>query len=129
MQAAKDSEKTNGKLATKLENGDINKKELLMAGLPLEKPKEYVYIDKDVPVVKEVRIINEKQGTNKTVSEIVREEVGKVKAWEYKHIPISQFSVKELDKMGKEGWRYAFDLSPQLTSAVKTLTFVFQRAK
>lgn len=128
MQVMRDAEKTNEKVKEKLENGELSDKQLLTAGLPKEIKKEYVYIDKEVPVVKEVRIINENQGTEKSISEIVREEVGKVKAWEYKMIPMNKFNVKELHKLGKEGWKYAFDLDPILTSSVTITTFVFQRA-
>jgi hypothetical protein len=129
MQAAKDAQKTNGKVKEKLENGELSDKQLLIAGLPKEVKKEYVYVDKEVPVIKEVRIINENQGTEKSVSEIVREEVGKVKSWEYKMIPMNQFNIKELHKLGKAGWQYVFDLDPQVTSSVKVTTFVFQRAE
>ncbi len=128
MQAARDDAKETGKVKEKLENGELSKKDLLTAALPKEIKKEYVYIDKEVQVIKEVRIINENQGTEKSVSEIVREEVGKVKSWEYKMIPMDKFSVKELHKLGKAGWKYVFDLDPTITTAVKLTTFVFQRA-
>ena len=129
MQVARDAEKTNKKVKEKLENGELSDKQLLISALPKEVKKEYVYIDKEVPVIKEVRIINENQGTEKSVTEIIREEVGKVRCWEYKMIPMNQFSVKELHKLGKDGWKYAFDLNPQLTTSVKITTFVFQRAE
>ncbi len=129
MQVARDAQKTNGQISEKFKTGQISAKELLTASLPKIEKTKVVYIDKEIPIIKEVRIINDAQGTEKSVTEIIREEIGKIKIWEYKMIPVNEFCVKDLNKLGKEGWRYAFDISPEVSHAFKVTTLFFQRAK
>lgn len=129
MQVARDAKETNEKVIEKLENGQLSKQELLSSSLPKIVKTKVVYVDKEIPVIKEIRIIKDNQGTEKSVTEIVREEVGKVKIWEYKMIPINEFCVKDLKALGKAGWRYAFDISPEVSHAFKITNLVFQRAK
>lgn len=129
MQVARDAQKTNGQISEKYKTGQISAKELLTASLPKIEKTKVVYIDKEIPIIKEVRIINDAQGTEKSVTEIIREEIGKIKIWEYKMIPVNEFCVKDLKKLGKEGWRYAFDISPEVSHAFKVTTLFFQRAK
>jgi hypothetical protein len=129
MAKVRETAEKSGQLMEKIKNGEIDDKALLMESLPREIKTKIVYVKEPYQVIKEVRIINENQGTDKSVSEIVREEVGKVNAWEYKMIAMNQFGIKEMHKLGKEGWHYAFDLDPTITTAVKVTTFVFQRAR
>ena len=129
MAKARDLETKNGKLREKVKNGELDDRALLMENLPKEEKTKIVYVKEPYPVIQEVRVLTDAQGTKKTVTEIVREEVGKVKIWEYKSIPINTFSVKDLPKLGKEGWKYAFDLSPEITHSVKVTTLIFQRPK
>ena len=102
---------------------------MLISSLPPQREKEFVYINKEVPVVKEVRIIKDKQGTELSVTDIVRQELDLVSIWEYKQIPINEFSVKDLSHLGKDGWKFAFELSPAISQAIKVTTLVFQRPK
>lgn len=127
MQAAREAQKENGKVKEKFENGELSDRELLLSSLPKQKEKEVVYVDKEVPVIKEVRILKDKQGTEMSVTDIIKQEIDKVRIWEYMNIPINEFSVKDLPKLGKEGWKFAFDISPEISHAVKVTTLVFQR--
>jgi hypothetical protein len=127
MAALKEAQETNGKVVEKVENGEIDTKDLIFAALPKEKNKEYVYIDKEVPVIKELRILKDKQGTELSVTEIIKQELDLVNAWEYKNVPINEINLPELKRLGKEGWKFAFDLSPDVTTAVKIITLIFQR--
>lgn len=127
MAAAREAQETNGKVKEKFENGEINDKELLMSALPKQKEKEYVYVDREVPVIKEVRVLKDKQGTELSITEIVRQELDLVKSWEYMDVPINQMSVGKLKELGKNGWKFAFDVSPDVSSAYKVTTFIFQR--
>lgn len=129
MQAAREAQETNGKVKEKFENGEISDKDLLLSSLPKQKEKEFVYVDREVPVIKEVRILKDKQGTELSVTDIVRQELDLVNCWEFMNIPLNEFSIKELTRLGKEGWKFAFDLTPDVTSAVKVTTLVFQRPK
>jgi hypothetical protein len=65
-------------------------------------------IEKEVPVVKEVRILNGTKKTEKTVDEILSEELGKC-VWEWKTVKMdNKFRVGMLDELGKKGWKFAF---------------------
>lgn len=129
MAKVREAAKKSGQLMEKIKNGEIDDKALLMESLPREIKTKIVYVKEPYEVIKEVRIITDAQGTEKTVTEIILEEIGKVKVWEYKNIPINEFSVKDLKKLGQDGWRYAFDLTPAVTHSVKVTTLVFQRAR
>jgi len=60
------------------------------------------------PVIKEVRILHEKDGRERTVKDIMEEEIGKCK-YEWKRLPMDKsFKVTMLDTLGKQGWRFAF---------------------
>jgi len=129
MQAAKEAQETNGKVKEKFENGELSDKELLLSSLPKQKEKEFVYVDREVPVIKEVRILKDNQGTELSITDIVRQELNLVNCWEYMNIPLNEFSIKELTRLGKEGWKFAFDLTPDITTSVKVTTLIFQRPK
>lgn len=127
MQAAREAQEKNRKIKEKVEKGQLSAKELLDSSLPKQVHKEIIYVDKEVPVIQEVRILKDTQGTEMSVTDIIRQEIDKVRIWEYKQIPINEFSVKDLAKLGKEGWKFAFDLTPEITHSVKVTTLVFQR--
>lgn len=129
MQAAREAQEKNGKLAEKVKNGEISAKELLGASLPKQVQKEVVYVDVEVPVIKEVRVINSTEGTDLTVEEIIRKELDLVRVWEFQNIPITEMSVEKLRALGKAGWKFAFEVGPEISTAYKVTTFVFQRAK
>ena len=129
MQEAREAAEQNGKLKEKVESGDVDAKELLKSSLPAQKEKEFIYIDREVPVIKEVRILKDKQGTELSITEIIKQELDIVSAWEYKHIPINEFSIKDLPHLGKDGWKFAFELSPAISQAIKVTTLIFQRPK
>lgn len=127
MAALQEVTNKNGKIREKIEKGEISDAELILSAIPKVKEKEYVYLDKEVPVIKELRILKDNQGTEMSVTEIVKAELDTISLWEYKNIPINEFSVKDLPKLGKDGWKYAFDLSPTVTTSVKVTTLIFQR--
>jgi len=127
MQAARDAQQQNGKITEKVKNGQLSEKDLLLAALPKEKEKEIVYVKDPYPVIQEVRILKDKQGTEMSVTEIVQQELGLVKAWEYMNVTITDMNVKKLRDLGKLGWRFAFDIGPEVSQAYKVTTFVFQR--
>ena len=83
------------------------------------------------PVIKEVRILTESTGRERTVKEILEEEIGKCK-WEWKHVPMdSKFKVNMLDAFGKQGWRFAFMTNWQAVTpgSKKPDELCFQRIK
>ena len=129
MQEAREAAEQNGKLKEKVENGIVDTKQLLLSSLPPQKEKEFVYVNKEVPVVKEVRILKDKQGTELSVTDIVKQELDLVKAWEYKTIPVNEFSVSDLGKLGKDGWKFAFEINPSISHSIKVMTLIFQRPK
>lgn len=111
----------------KLSKGEITAKELILDALPKDKEKEFVYIDKEVPVIKEVRVI--KDGKDTDVTEIIKKELDLVDVWEYKQIPISEMSLSKLQEFGKDGWKFIFSLSPDEVHGAKTTQFYFQKPK
>lgn len=129
MQAVKTAQDKTGKLKEKIENGELSDKELLLSSLPKQKDKEIVYVKEPYPVVQEVRILKDKQGTELSVSDIVKHELDLVKSWEYMNIPINEMNVAKLRDLGNLGWKFAFDIGPEVSSSYKTTTFVFQRPK
>lgn len=129
MQAVKEAQETNEKVKEKFENGELSDKELLLSSLPKQKEKEYVYVDREVPVIKEVRILKDNQGTELSITDIVKQELNLVHCWEYMNIPLNEFSIKDLTRLGKEGWKFAFDLTPDVVPSVKVTTLIFQRPK
>ena len=71
-------------------------------------PKEPVV---KTEIVKEVRVLNT-AGTEKTVQQILNEELKKC-TWEWTRLPIVEnFKVEQLNKLGKEGWTFAFIFEP-----------------
>jgi len=129
MEAAKEYENNSKEKTEEVENVEEKKKIFLKDDLPKPIKKEYVELKVPYPVIQEVRVLTNTQGTEKTIVEIVREELDKVKIWEFKTIPLSGFSVKNLDPLGKDGWKFVFDLSPDICPSVKENTLVFQRPK
>lgn len=127
MAAVQEAQEHNEKVKEKVENGEISDKELILSALPKQKEKEFVYIDKEVPIIKEVRILKDKQGTELSVTEIVKQELDLVNVWEYKNVPVNEINMAELKRLGKEGWKFAFDLTPAITTSVKVTTLIFQR--
>lgn len=60
---------------------------------------------KEVPVIKEVRILNGTKGTEKTVQEILNKELDRC-VWEWKELKMDKnFTVKQMKDLGKQGWR------------------------
>lgn len=58
-------------------------------------------------VIKEIRILG-MSGIEKTVSELIKEEIGEA-TWEWKELLLDgTFKVSILDELGKEGWKFAF---------------------
>jgi len=129
MQEARENTENNIKLKDKVEKGVIDTEELLLSSLPKLKEKEFVYVDRPVQVIKEVRILKDKQGTELSVTDIIKQELDLVQLWEYKQIPVNEFSVKDLSNLGKDGWKFAFELSPGISPAIKVMTLIFQRPK
>lgn len=83
------------------------------------------------PVIKEIRILNESTGRERTVKEILDEEIGKCK-WEWKHIPLdNKFKVTMLGTLGKQGWRFAFMINWKIVdpNSKKLDELCFQRMK
>jgi|APSaa5957512535_1039671.scaffolds.fasta_scaffold41820_3 hypothetical protein len=104
-----------------------------------EGPVKYIYktnevikkVEIEVPVVKEVRILNGLKKTEKTVQHIMDEELGKC-IWEWKHVALdSKFKVKDLDVYGKDRWKFAFIHSSKISNpkSVKPDIICFQRPK
>jgi len=129
MQALRDAQDKNGKIKEKVENGELSDKDLLLSSLPKQKEKEIVYIPEPYPVVKEVRILKDNQGTELSVTDIIKHELDLVRVWEYMNVPISEMSVGKLRDLGNLGWKFAFDIGPITSNSYKTTTFVFQRPK
>ena len=129
MQAAREAQEKNGKIREKVENGELSDRDLLLSSLPKQKEKEIVYVPEPYPVVKEVRILKDKQGTEMSVTDIIKQELDLVRAWEFMNVPISEMSVGKLRDLGNIGWKFAFDIGPEMSHAYKTTTFVFQRPK
>lgn len=113
----------------KVKEGEIDEKELLLSALPKQKEKEFVYIDKPVPVIKEVRILKDTEGTELTIPQIIRQELDVVDVWEYLTIPINQINTNKLKELGDNGWKFAFDISPEEVPACKITKLIFQRPK
>lgn len=113
----------------KVKEGEIDEKELLLSALPKQKEKEFVYIDKPVPVIKEVRILKDTEGTELTISQIIRQELDIVDAWEYLTIPINQIDTNKLKELGNNGWKFAFDISPEEVPVCKITKLIFQRPR
>ena len=83
------------------------------------------------PVIKEIRILSEKDGRERTVKEILEEEIGKCN-WEWKHVPLDdKFKVTILNTLGKQGWRFAFMTNWKLVNpnSKKMDELCFQRIK
>lgn len=129
MESVEIEKKKSDKISEKIEKGELTDKEIILDALPKQKEKEYIYIDKPVEVIKEVRILKEREGTEMSITDIVKKELDHVNIWEYKNVPINEFSIKDLTTLGKEGWKYAFDISPSVSNSVKITTLIFQRAK
>ena len=104
-----------------------------------EGPVKYIYktnevikeVEVEIPVIKEVRILNGLKKTEKTVQQIMSEELEKC-IWEWKHVTLDKkFKVKDLDTYGKQGWKFAFIHSPSTTNPKSTKPDIvcFQRPK
>ena len=101
-------------------------------------PTRYVYKDKlvekpvEVEVIKEVRILNGTQDTQKTVQQIMQEELNKC-TWEWKEIEETSFiGLDQLTELGKQGWKYAYDMDWKIIKPEwkdKPRTLYFQRPK
>ena len=83
-------------------------------------PTRTVFKDKiievpvEVPTIKEVRILNGTKKTQKTVEEIMKEELQKCK-WEWKELKMDKnFDFKKLQKLGEQGWKHAHTMSWRL---------------
>jgi hypothetical protein len=87
-------------------------------------------VEKEIPVIKEVRILNSTEGTEKTVQEIMNLELRKC-TWEWMQLPIKDFTVAQLKKLGKEGWHMAFTHNPKdhIPSSTKGEQLCFQRPR
>ncbi|HNW88076.1 MAG TPA: hypothetical protein PKN48_00305 [Bacteroidales bacterium] len=58
-------------------------------------------------VIKEIRILG-MSGIEKTVSDLIQEEIGEA-TWEWKELLLDgAFKVSILNELGKEGWKFAF---------------------
>lgn len=102
-------------------------------------PKKYIYktetVEKEVevkiPVIKEVRILNGTKKTEKTVQEIMKQELDKC-SWEWKRVPMdNNFRATDLNKYGKQGWKFCFIFDPKISSpgTTKPEVICFQRPK
>jgi len=100
---------TEKKIEVTKKNGDKTWEKVDHEYRTIYKYKEHEKIvEKEVPVVKEVRILNGTKKTDRSVSEIMNEELNKC-SWEWKNIKMDgNFSVKMLDELGKKGWKFAF---------------------
>jgi len=89
-------------------------------------------VEKEVPVVKEVRILNGTKKTEKTVQEILDRELQKCQ-WEWKEVKMdSSFRTSLLKDLGKKGWKMAYimewrSLKPEWKG--KPDTMFFQRPR
>ncbi|MBC8410075.1 MAG: hypothetical protein H8E12_15355 [Rhodobacteraceae bacterium] len=62
-------------------------------------------VEKEVPVIKEVRILNGTTKTQLTLQELLDQELQKC-TWEWKEVKMdSTFRTTVLSELGKEGWR------------------------
>tara|TARA_Y100001938_G_scaffold99535_1_gene136102 strand:+ start:1933 stop:2706 length:774 start_codon:yes stop_codon:yes gene_type:complete len=87
----------------------------------------------EVPVIKEVRVINGVRKTQDTVEQIMQKELSKCK-WEYKEIVVTNFKgLSQLNKLGDQGWQYCYDMDWKLIKpkawANKPKTLYFKRPK
>jgi len=63
---------------------------------------------KEVPVIKEVRILNGTKGSDKTVQEFLNEELEKCR-WEWKELQMDKnFTSAQMKKLGNNGWKMAY---------------------
>ncbi|MBC8437079.1 hypothetical protein H8D85_02010 [bacterium] len=68
------------------------------------KVKEKI-VEKEVPVIKEVRILNGTKDTNTTVQEFLNKELGKC-IWEWKELKMDEnFRSTDMTSLGKQGWK------------------------
>jgi len=89
-----------------LDNVDISDDGVVKTVFKTRQTTVEKFIEK--PVIKEVRILSEKDGRERTVKEILEEEIGKCK-YEWKRLPMDKsFKVTMLDTLGKQGWKFAF---------------------
>lgn len=66
---------------------------------------------KEVPVIKEVRILNGTEGTETTVQEFLNEQLQKCR-WEWKEIIMDgEFKSSIMTELGKEGWKMTHIMS------------------
>ena len=87
----------------------------------------------EVPVIKEVRVINGVRKTEDTVEQIMQRELSKCK-WEYKEIVVTNFNgLSQLNKLGEQGWKYCYEIDWKLIKpkawANKPKTLYFKRPK
>ena len=84
------------------------------------------------PVIKEVRVLSEKDGRERTVKQIIEEELGLNVKWEWLHIDLdNKFKVSQLNTLGKQGWKFAFmtDWKTIYPNTKKVDQLCFQRVK
>ena len=59
-------------------------------------------------VLRDTVLKNGTDGTEKTVQQIIKAELDKC-AWEWKQVDLdNKFRISQLNRLGKEGWRFAF---------------------
>jgi len=124
-----EAQKGQEKLKEKIKKGEIDQKELLLSSLPKQQEKEIIYIDKPMPVIKEVRIVKDNQNTEMTVTEIIKQELDIVDIWEFLEVPINQINTAKLKELGNKGWKFAFDISPDISPTCKETKLIFQKPK
>ena len=65
-------------------------------------------IEKEIPIIKEIRILNGTEKTKKTVNELLQIEVDKC-IWDWKEVKLDKdFRSTMLSKLGNQGWRMAY---------------------
>ena len=87
----------------------------------------------EVPVIKEVRVINGVKNTQDTVETIMQRELSNCR-WEYKKISDVDFiGLEQLNKLGEKGWQYCFSMEWKIIKpkawANKPTSFYFKKPK
>tara|TARA_Y100000034_G_scaffold119927_1_gene162218 strand:+ start:1796 stop:2326 length:531 start_codon:yes stop_codon:yes gene_type:complete len=89
-------------------------------------------VEKEVPVIKEVRILNGTKGSEKTVQELLNQELNKC-TWEWKELKMdNNFRATDMKELGKRGWKMTHIMEWRLLKEdwkKKPDTMFFQRPK
>ena len=118
------------RIKTSLELIDATKKG--REGLPTRTVFKDRIVEKkvEVPTIKEVRILNGTKSTDKTVQELLQQELNKCK-WEWKEVKETDFQgISQLTCLGNKGWKFTHEIDWKIVNPEwknKPRSLYFQR--